>query len=322
MRAIPIALLLVISQLASAQVQAQGGDISFLSISQPFSSTWHAVIGTTSPSQASAFAVNATPGGVSRVTAATSESDCLEGAGAINILFSTSQEKITSLSPGNLASLDFTMAFFTEDATHTFGERKTAFSTASWGQIGNVPTAYTSSPSGNETFRLGYLQDQSGNFVFIAPVNKGRQAFDGSQADFQLMLPTKNGAGTTYFAQADLSCRNGLRGASNPSALQQPNQAARSALNGTFPLGGQPGQGEQETSLLAAQMAGELPAKNSTNAALPAPQGQPQNNDLAASMLGFGAGSSGIVLPIALLLAACLALLMLTAAFLFRKREG
>lgn len=333
MRAIPLALLLVISQLACAQVQAQGGGISFLSLSQAFSSTWHAVIGITSQSQASAFTVHATPGGVSRITAATSEPDCLEGAEAINILFSSSQEKTTSLSPGDLAALDSTMAFFTEDATHTFGERKTVFSTASFGQISGVPTAYTSSPSGNETFRLGYLQDQSGNFVFIAPVNKGKQAFDGSVADFQLMLPTKNGADTTYFAQVDLSCRNGqVRGANNQAALQQPNQTARAALNGTSPIGGQPSQGEQETSLLAAQMAGGLQGKNSTipagnqtnRTSLPAPSGQQpkENNDLVASILNFNAGSSGIVLPIVVLLAACLAVLMLTAAFLFRKREN
>jgi len=194
--------LVLLATLGSAITE--GGNITSVNVS-PVSnqSVWHGVYGQTSISPPVPVTINATPGNLTGITMNTGSYSCTSGVSILNILFSNSSSAITSLSPGNISQLDDFISAELQDASGTFTFSST-FETAGYGNISNVPSTYTE-PQSSQAFRLGYLQDQSGNFVFITPAVEDQAGFNGTPLDYQAMLPT-NGTQIPYHVGIDLQC--------------------------------------------------------------------------------------------------------------------
>ena len=186
----------------------QGSNITFANItSGNASSTWYGLCGNVSGAAPSNVTLNATAGAINcSFTPATGSSSCSNGATFINLLFSNSSVNATTLAGGNLTVLDAFINRSSQNGTSTFITTAT-FQTAGYGNIGLVPTTYTN-PSAAQDFPIGYLQDQSGNLVFITTVAAGKTGYNGSAVDFQAILPTKDGQNTTYYMGVDISCNN------------------------------------------------------------------------------------------------------------------
>ena len=200
-------LLIALIALASAgngSLATEGGNITDVNISDITNSTWHAICGNLSSANGSAAAINATPNGITYAVLPTNSSSCANGTRSLALLFSNSSSQTISLFAGNLTALDGFVSRQNENGTATFTENST-FATGSYGNISNVPTAYIE-PKAARNFRLGYLQDQSGNLAFIALPAGQKPGFDGSLMDFEAMLPTKGGADTPYYVKIDLVC--------------------------------------------------------------------------------------------------------------------
>jgi len=198
------ALLLLFLSLAFAQVGTEGGNISGVDASQETVSSWSGVFGQVGSGPFTPVTVTANPGNVTYITINTGASACAQGVLWLALLFSNSSAPITSLERGNLSALDSCIFVQGQNATETF-VFSTTFDTGNYGAITGVPTTYTNSPTPG-TFRLGYLQDQADNLVFITPVVSDQEGFNGSLFDFQLMLPTRNGTAVDYYVTVDLLC--------------------------------------------------------------------------------------------------------------------
>jgi len=179
----------------------EGGNVSGTNISIDQNSTWHGVVGRISGSQQSIAMLNAVPGHITTIK--TGVQSCEYGIDILNLLFSNSPTKIISLSRGDLSVLDAFINRPRENGTVTLVFSKT-FRTG-YGTITGVPTTYTSSYI-PQAFAMGYLQDQEGNIVIIAPVVHNELGFNGSSFDFQLMLTTRNGTPTMYYLTIDRVC--------------------------------------------------------------------------------------------------------------------
>ncbi|MEW6721718.1 MAG: hypothetical protein AB1324_00490 [Candidatus Micrarchaeota archaeon] len=204
--------LLVILFFIGSTFAAEGGNISSVNASSPQNSTWYGVCGQLSASAASPLAINATPGNVSCLTIPAGS--CSGSTLSLNILFSNSSSAPLSLAPGSIPALDAFIARENENGTSTFLSNST-FQTG-FGAIGNVPTTNTSPGD----FRMGYLQDGSGNLVFITETVSDLPGFNGSLFDFQLMLPTQNGTPVTYYVFVDRVCGPAPPGGGGPSPPQ------------------------------------------------------------------------------------------------------
>ncbi len=182
----------------------QAGNITAMSVLMPYdNASWHAVVGALSPSPQAPFSVNATPGNLTVAVINSSSGSLPYGVnGSIWLLFSNSSEPITSLSPGNLTLLDGFINMTFENASGTF-TTTTTFSIGNF-TIAGVPTAYTNAPNAT-SFRMGYLQDQSGNIVIAVQSANQTPGFNGSLFDFQLMLPTMNGTAVEYYVTVIVS---------------------------------------------------------------------------------------------------------------------
>lgn len=200
---------LVFASLAFAQAghATEGGNISQVDVARQYNSSWHGVVGQTSnlPYVPPFTMVNATPSNITYIPGQkTGAAKCAHGIDVLNLLFSNSSTEITSLSRGNLPALDSFIGDREDNGSATL-VFSTSFETAGYGTITGVPTTYTNAP--NPTiFRMGYLQDQDGNIVFITPVVSDKAGYNGSLFDFQLMLPTMNSTLTLYYVTADLEC--------------------------------------------------------------------------------------------------------------------
>jgi hypothetical protein len=201
---IPLLLLFFACVAFAQSVPTEGGNISAVNATQDSNSTWHGVCGQASASPFTPVTVSAAPGNITCLTINTGSASCAYGVMDLFLLFSNSSTAITSLSRGNLTVLDDFIASNTQNASSTF-VMSTTFDTANFGTITGVPTTYTNSfvPA---TFRLGYLQDQAQNLVFITDIVSDQAGFNGSLFDFQLMLPTMNGTPVDYYLTVDLSC--------------------------------------------------------------------------------------------------------------------
>ncbi len=197
-------LFLILLSIAYAQVGTEGGNVSAVNASQDSNSTWHGVCGQASASPFAPVTLTATPGNLTCLTISTGSASCANGVDALFLLFSNSSTSIISLSRGNQTTLDDFIARNSQNATSTF-TMSTTFDTGAFGTITGVPTTYTSS-SIPATFRLGYLQDQADNLVFITGIVADQAGFNGSLFDFQLMLPTRNGTDVDYYLTVDLLC--------------------------------------------------------------------------------------------------------------------
>lgn len=194
----------VMAALAFAQsANTEGGNITALNVTSNQSSFWFGVCGQTSPAAAVPLTITAVPGNISCYTINTGSSSCTYGVKNLDLLFSNSSTAITALSRGNLTALDLFINRPGDNGTTTLG-LSTSFTTANFGDITGVPTAYTNSPTPN-IFRMGYLKDQADDFVFITTVLSDQPGFNGSLFDFQFMLPT-NGSNTSYYLTVDLAC--------------------------------------------------------------------------------------------------------------------
>lgn len=200
-----VLLLFCVSAFAAANLTTEGGNISSANLeSSSYPSSWHAAFGTLSGSAFSPLSVSATENNLTSLAIGTGSFSCRYGVRILNLLFSNSSGAISSLSPGNLATLDSFLLRAGQNGTDTFNF-STSFATASFGTISGVPTTYTE-PSSPRTFPEGYLQDQSGNLVFITPAANGQAGFNGTPVDFQAMLPTRNGTAVEYHVSVDLAC--------------------------------------------------------------------------------------------------------------------
>lgn len=212
----PLALLFM-ACLAFAQVSTEGGNVSDADAGANASSVWFGACGQASDAAFVPVSILATPGNVSFFAISTGASSCSYGPRIVNLLFSNSSAPITSISPGNLALLDSFIWRPSESATGTF-VLSTSYITGNFGTISGVPTTYTNSaPPGS--FPMGYMQDQAGNIVIIAPLVSDRAGYNGSVFDFQLMLPTRNSTPVSYYLSVDILCNppNGTTPETHPS---------------------------------------------------------------------------------------------------------
>ncbi|MCX6773058.1 MAG: NEW3 domain-containing protein [Candidatus Micrarchaeota archaeon] len=201
--------LLASFQFAAAGSNAtQGGNISLQNLTLANgTATWYGIFGNASSSAFSNVTVNATPGAADGpFTFSTGSANCANGYHILNFFFSNHSGNFTTLMPGSLATLDDFIASPAQNGTATFTSSKT-FETAGFGNITSVPSTYTE-PASLQNFPLGYLQDQDGNLVFIAPVAKQSLGFNGTTNDFQAILPTKNSQNTTYYMSVDMGCNS------------------------------------------------------------------------------------------------------------------
>jgi len=196
-----------------AQATSEGGNVTGANASAEADSIWYGTCGDVYPDPASSLSFVAVPSEVGCMPVNTSSETCDDGIEYINLLFSNSSTTITSLSRGNLSSLDIFINRTSESASNTF-VFSTTFETSNYGTITGVPTIYTNSQIAS-VFRMGYLQDQDGNIVIITRVVEDEIGFNGSAFDFQLMLPTMNATNTTYYVTVDLDC-------SDPTTPTQP----------------------------------------------------------------------------------------------------
>ncbi len=176
-----------------------------LSAGEGRNSSWHGVMGHASISAFSSMVIPATAGNLTRTTIGTGASICTDGVDILNILFSNSSALITSVTAGGIPALDSFINDKEQDATATF-KNSTSFTTSAYGTLSSVPTTYTNSPIPS-TFKMGYLQDTSGNLVFIMPVVNDQPGFDLQLYDFQFMLPTASAATTNYYLSIDMKCK-------------------------------------------------------------------------------------------------------------------
>jgi len=204
---VPIIALLFFTGFAFAgNATTVGGNITNANLSsgQDTNASWHAVVGHASTSAFGSMVIPATPGNITRTTIGTGASICTSGVDILNILFSNSSSLIINVTAGSLDVLDSFINDAGQDGTATF-KNLTDVSTSAYGTIASVPTTYTNAPN-MATFKMSYLQDNSGNVVFIMPVVDDQMGFDSQLYDFQFMLPTKNTT-TNYFLNVDLKCK-------------------------------------------------------------------------------------------------------------------
>ncbi len=199
-----LALFLLMAGLAFSQATTEGGNISGVDTEGQLPSIWHGVVGQTTPDPAVNVTINATPADVSYHIIDLGTSECEVGPGYVNLIFSNSSESIAYLKRGNLTILDDFIGRPEENGTATF-VFSTSFPTWNYGTITGVPTTLTNAPDPS-TFRMGYLNDQSDNLVFITRLNYDKPGFNGSLFDFQLMLPTQNGTPVLYYLTLDYKC--------------------------------------------------------------------------------------------------------------------
>lgn len=185
-----------------AQVVADPGNIINVNTSIQVSSIWYSIVGEVSDASAIQFSIQASPGVVETFEIPTGSNSCVGTIENLHIIFSNSSDQITNLYRGNLSLLDTFINSTNQSATSTF-PFSTSYQT-SFGVITGVPTTYTYAQFPN-TFRLGYLQDQNGNFIFITDVVENQFGFNGSVFDYQMILPT-NGSNITYYSSIDLTC--------------------------------------------------------------------------------------------------------------------
>ncbi len=204
---------LLLSAGAAFSVETQGGNITAQNLPlQNATSLWFGLFGQASSSASSNITINATAGNLSEITLDTGSGACgVLGVKKLVLLFSNSSSPILSLAEGNLSQLDAFINSSTQNATATFTSLST-FATASFGSIAAVPTAYTA-PASSQNFRMGYLQDQDGNVVFITLPVSDQVGFNNTLTDYQIILPT-NGTPVAYHYRADVSC--------NPSPTPTP----------------------------------------------------------------------------------------------------
>jgi hypothetical protein len=200
----PLLLLFIACIAFSQSVPTEGGNISDVDVDQAANSSWHGVCGQTATSAPVPITVTAVPGNVTYLTINTGAASCASGVSELVFLFSNSSTPVTALSRGNLSVLDSFINRPSENASSTF-VMSSSFTTAHFGTITGVPTTYTNSAVPG-TFRLGYLQDQAGNLVFITTPVSDQAGYNGSLYDFQLMLPTRNGTDVPYYLTVDLLC--------------------------------------------------------------------------------------------------------------------
>ncbi len=199
-----IFLFVLLPGMVFAQATSEGGNVTGTNASGEADSVWYGSCGQVYPDPEVPLSFVAVPGEVDCRPINTSSEDCDDGIEYINLLFSNSSTTITSLSRGNLSSLDIFINQTSESASNTL-VFSTSFETNNYGTITGVPTIYTNSQIAS-VFRMGYLQDQDDNIVIITRVVDDEIGFNGSAFDFQLMLPTMNATNTTYYVTVDLEC--------------------------------------------------------------------------------------------------------------------
>ena len=102
------------------------------------------------------------------------------------------------LHPGNLTQLDqFISTPAADNASATF--TSSGDYTLTYGTFTNVPTADLP-----HSFREGYLQDSSGNFVFVAPLCDSCTNWQGSSSDYEIILPRNDSTKTNYSLWIDV----------------------------------------------------------------------------------------------------------------------
>lgn len=190
--------------LFSGGILSEGGNITQVNASIGFPSVWHGVRGNVSGSAFSPLTISAAPNEISNSTITTGSGSCQYGTSSLFLLFRLSQNTSSPLFAGSLPALDLFLASPRQNASGTFTSH-TVFSTQKYGTISSVPTVYTRAFSGSMAFRTGYLQDASGNFVFITEPLASLPGFDNTSVNFQVMLPT-NGTALNYSVEADLNC--------------------------------------------------------------------------------------------------------------------
>ncbi len=193
-------LILFLVSLSFAQVDTGAGNVSEVNVSFVNATIWYGLAGQTSGAIPPSLTVTAVPDEVEELQISTGSDSCIPDT--LYILFSNSSAAITSLERGNLTILDSFINDPAQDGSATFG-LSDSFDT-SFGIITGVPTTYTNAlvPT---SFRMGYMQDQDGNMVFITDVVQNEVGFDGTLYDYQVILPT-NGSNITYYVSVDLTC--------------------------------------------------------------------------------------------------------------------
>ena len=202
----PIIVIVFLTGLAwPGNVTIEGGNITHVELGyQLANATWHAVHGLVRSPPFALLFVNATPGNITYIEVNTGSSQCSAGTSNIILMFSNSSAPITSLVAGNLTLLDEFVGTSLQNGSHTFA-LTSSFTTDAFGTILNVPTTYIE-PVSSQAFRLGYMNDQLRNLVFVAPYAAGANGFSGNATDFEAILPCKNGSDVGYYVHLNQTC--------------------------------------------------------------------------------------------------------------------
>lgn len=207
----------------------QGGNITRADLLQPAgSSLWHGIYGQTAPTSFLPLSLVANPGGVTYLTANTGSIACEYGIDTLNIMFSEEPIIIPPLFAGSLPALDLFIPDPLQNGSSTF-RLLSSFKLSNY-TLYNVPTTTTIS-SGGQNFTMAYLQDSAGNFVFATPAVPSQPSFEGTPANFQLMVPT-NGTNKTYYYIVDLRCKPNPQ-PPTPANVTTGNNGGGAIANGT-----------------------------------------------------------------------------------------
>lgn len=203
MRFSGIILLLLFSGLLIADPITEGGNVTEITFLNFFNSTnWDGFYGEVVLGNGTIYYVNVSGNRVAELDMAAQEPPCTYSSIRMHVIAVNDTGITGALSAGNIAALD---AFIgnAENGSNTFNSTSTFQLT--YGTIAGVPTTYTM--AGNATspdFRMGYLNDGSGNLVFATVVVDDRPNWNGSTSDYQIMLPN-NGSVVQYTVWVDVN---------------------------------------------------------------------------------------------------------------------
>jgi len=196
-----------------AQATAQGGNITQVNLTIFNETTiWQGLAGTINFIGPDSLPSITTEGGEVNGTTLNITSACTNPSSVTGFIFYSNSTSIpTSLTAGNLTTLDNFAGGVVDSASNTFTTTSTF--TIGGTPITNVPTTFTYVNNGSQTtvFREGYLNDADNNLVFAVEINLNTVGYNSSRFDFQAILPTQNTTPVPFYltSNVQITCPSG-----------------------------------------------------------------------------------------------------------------
>ncbi len=199
-----LVLLLLVLSASHAQVISSGGNVTQLDFLQAnFSDHWDGLYGQVVIGAETNFSYVVIGGAITQMDLIVQEPPCTVASQSLNVIAVNATDLALPLEPGNVSVLD-SIITGEDNGSATFTQSSSFW--LSYGNFSNVPTLYTL--PGNLTsgdFREGYLNDAGGDLVFVADVVNDRPDWNGTSADYQMILP-QIGTNYTLFVDDVYSC--------------------------------------------------------------------------------------------------------------------